>query len=63
VGFTPMWERSLCEFRAEEGGGAQRASFVRGTKGAITSKIKHAIELKTSPARLTHLLRNCCSPH
>jgi len=27
-------------------------------KGAITSKMKHAIKLKTSPARL-----NCCSLH
>jgi len=26
-------------------------------KGAITSKIKHAIELKTSPARLAQLLQ------
>jgi len=33
------------------------------TKGAITSKIKHAIKLKTSPARLAQLLHNCCSPH
>jgi len=47
-------------------------------KGAITSKIKHAvkhtIKLKTikllqpikcnkSPARLVQLLHNCCSPH
>ena len=31
-------------------------------KGAITSKIKHAIKLKTSPARLAQLLHNCCSP-
>ena len=29
----------------------------------ITSKIKHAIKHKTSPARLAQLLRNCCSPH
>jgi len=27
------------------------------SKGAITSKIKHAIRLKTSPARLTQLLQ------
>jgi len=33
------------------------------TKGAITSKIKHAIKLKTNPARLAQLLHNCCSPH
>jgi len=26
-------------------------------KGAITSKIKHAIQLKTSPARLAQLLQ------
>ena len=32
---------------------AQRAGFVRGTKGAITRKIKHAIKPKISPARLT----------
>jgi len=32
-------------------------------KGAITSKIKHALKLKTSPARLAQLLHNCCSPH
>ena len=25
--------------------------------------IKHAIKLKTSPARLAQLLHNCCSPH
>ena len=31
-------------------------------KGAITSKIKHAIKLKTNPARLAQLLHNCCSP-
>ena len=63
VGFTLMWERSICGFRAGEAWGEQRAGFVRGTKGAITGKIKHAIKLKTSPARLTHLLHNCCSPH
>ena len=64
VGFTLMWERSICGFRAGEAWCAQRAGFVvRGTKGAITSKIKHAIKLKTSPARLTHLWHNCCSPH
>jgi len=33
------------------------------SKGAITSKIKHGIKLKTSPARLAQLLHNCCSPH
>ena len=27
---------------------------IRGVKGAITSKIKHAIKRKTSPARLAH---------
>ena len=27
------------------------------TKGAVTSKIKHAIKLKTSPARLAQLLQ------
>jgi len=27
------------------------------SKGAITSKIKHAIKLKTSPARLAQLLQ------
>jgi len=31
-------------------------------KGAITSKIKHAIKHKISPARLAQLLHNCCSP-
>ena len=45
VGFTLMWERSICGFRAGEAWGAQRAGFVRGTKGEITSKIKHAIKL------------------
>jgi len=50
VGFTLMWEWSICGFRAGEAWAAQRAGFVRGTKGAITSKIKHAIKLKTSPA-------------
>jgi len=32
-------------------------------KGVITSKIKHTIKHKTSPARLAQLLHNCCSPH
>jgi len=32
------------------------------SKGAITSKIKHAIKLETSPARFAQLLHNCCSP-
>jgi len=32
----------------------------RRYKGAITSKIKHATKLKTSPARLAQLLHNCC---
>jgi len=32
-------------------------------KGATTSKIKHAIKHKTSPARLAQLLHSCCSPH
>ena len=33
-------------------------SDTRGeTKGAITSKIKHVIKLKTSPARLAQLLQ------
>jgi len=30
---------------------------------SITSKIKHAIKHKTSPARLAQLLHNRCSPH
>ena len=50
VGFTLMWEQSICRFRDGEVQGAQRDGFVHGTKGAITSKIKHAIKLKTSPA-------------
>ena len=33
---------------------------IRSCKGAITSKIKHAVKHKTSPAQLLH---NCCSPH
>ena len=37
--------------------------FYTSDKGAITSKIKHTIKLKTSPARLAQLLHNCCSPH
>ena len=32
------------------------------SKAATTSKIKHAIKHKTSPARLAQLLHNCCSP-
>jgi len=40
-----------------------RKAVHRRRKGAITSKIKHAIKLKTSPARLAQLLHNCCSPH
>ena len=63
VGFTFMRERSKYGFRAVEAWDAQRAGFVRGIKGAIASKTKHAIKLKTSPARLTHPLHNCCSPH
>ena len=51
VGFTLMWERSICGFRAGETWGAQRAGFVRGTKGAITSKIKHAIKLKNQSCK------------
>jgi len=31
--------------------------IITGCKGAITSKIKHAIKLKTSPARLAQLLQ------
>jgi len=38
-------------------------SAAAASKGAITSKIKHAIKYKTSPARLAQLLHNCCSPH
>jgi len=34
---------------------SERANYY--TKGAITSKIKHAIKLKTSPARLAQLLQ------
>jgi len=41
--------------------GPKTVQIVR--KGAITGKIKHAIKLKTSPARLAQLLHNCCSPH
>jgi len=40
-----------------------RVTAKPGAKGAITSKIKHAIKLKTSPARLAQLLHNCRSPH
>jgi len=32
-------------------------ALVVSTKGAITSKLKHAIKLKTSPARLAQLLQ------
>ena len=39
------------------------AELIVKCKGAITSKIKHAIKHKTSPARLAQLLYNCCSPH
>ena len=34
------------------------ADYARSCKGAITSKLKHAIKLKTSPARLAQLLHN-----
>jgi len=30
---------------------------------SFTSKIKHAIKHKTSPARLAKLSHDCCSPH
>jgi len=33
-----------------------RVSSESGVKGAITSQIKHAVKLKTSPARLAQLL-------
>jgi len=36
-------------------------SIIAVSKGAITSKIKHAIKHKTSPARLALLLHNCCA--
>ena len=32
-------------------------------QGVITSKIKRAIKLKTSPARFAQMLQKCCSPH
>jgi len=41
---------------------SQNGSYSFIFKGAITSKIKHAIKHKTSPARLAQLLHNCCSP-
>ena len=50
VGFTLMWERSTCGFHV----GAQRAGFIRGTKEAITNKIKHAIKLKTFKSCMTY---------
>jgi len=34
VGLTPMWERTICGFRAGETWGAQRACFVGGAKVA-----------------------------
>ena len=43
--------QTLCGFRAGEAWGAQRASFIRGTIGAITSKIKHAPKLKTKSCK------------
>jgi len=51
-------------------GGVQHSKKLKGgtsdllaSKGAITSKIKHAMKHKTCPARLVPLLHNCCSPH
>ena len=44
--------------RADERQTDDSPIIVRLTKGAITSKIKHAIKLKTSPARLAQLLHN-----
>ena len=61
----------LLQHHPVPGGGRSSSSFQSVlnaatrlvVKGAITSKIKHAIKLKTSPARLAQLLHNCCSPH
>ena len=49
------WNRAADWLRSALPGGS--------TKGAITSKIKHAKKLKTSPARLARLLHNCCNHH
>jgi len=35
----------------------QSVKLAANAKGAITSKIKHAIKLKTSPAKLAQLLQ------
>jgi len=47
--------RTECRYRLKFG------TTVSWTKGAITSKIKHAIKHKTGPARLAQLLHNCCT--
>ena len=44
------------------GNATGRRRVIQRIKGAITSKIKHAIKLKTSPARLAQMLHNCSSP-
>jgi len=65
-GFRPIQRtlgsspHSLVGWDLGQGGAAGRTFAPSGTdgpKGAITTKIKHAIKLKTSPARLAQLLQ------
>jgi len=53
----------LCSVLTHACSAARELVIETSPKGAITSKIKHAIKLKTSPARLAQLLHDCCSPH
>jgi len=48
---------------ADTGRRSPLSSVTAGLKERSQVKIKHAIKLKTSPARLAQLLQNCCSPH
>jgi len=58
-----MWPEALCFRPVRECDHASVRASGTLSSGAITSKIKHAMKHKTSPARLAQLLHNCCSPH
>jgi len=64
-GYAAQWptRRRIYAAAAAAAVAAADAAAYSHLKGAITSKIKHAIKHKTSPARLAQLLHNCCSPH
>jgi len=61
--FRRICERSFNEAIVQSPAVGRHQHSILDHKGAITSKLKHAIKLKTSPVRLAQLLHNCCSPH